>query len=343
MSRLEVRNRTRAVVGVAPYFDRLGDVVQVVIVKQAFAVDPVGRVVPTTGAEILHADVPWFPDRPERSSVRYPSDFCTHKPSTDVVLVGCAVAPRRKASTSIDVRLRVGPLQVALRAYGPRPWVRGLTGLDAGPAEPTTEVPLRWELAWGGSDFSDPRRPVEEPRNPVGRGVGRRPDSPDSHLGFQIEFIDRPEGLGLGAAPAGVGAIGSNWAPRRDLAGTFDARWMAERMPLPPVDQDERFHQVAPPWMIAPSRLVGGEPVELSGVHPDGPLAFALPRWAIAATARRDRGEVSHAAVLDTVIIEPNQRRLELVWRLTLRERDPLGALRAVGIEERTGGGRGAG
>ena len=60
------------------------------------------------GAQVRLVDEPWEPEA-EKSSIRYPSDLFLRKPSTDVVVVGSAVAPgspvlpqRRPAEPSVS-------------------------------------------------------------------------------------------------------------------------------------------------------------------------------------------------------------------------------------------------
>ncbi|WP_239014683.1 DUF2169 domain-containing protein [Archangium violaceum] len=55
----------------------------------------------------------------------------------------------------------------------------------------------------------------------------------------------------------------------------------------------------------------------LEGLSPDGPLAFTLPTYRLLArctfAGRRERRRM----VLDTVLLEPEERRLVLTWRAT--------------------------
>src|SRR5690606_1156027 len=121
-----------------------------------------GAVSRAGGAEIRIADEPWDPDAPETSSIKYPSDLCLRKPSTDVVVVGSAMAPYRQAVRELDVRVRVGPVQKALRVVGPRAWYRAAVGrMKLTEPQPFESTTLKWEHAWGGADYeSDPQRPI---------------------------------------------------------------------------------------------------------------------------------------------------------------------------------------
>src|SRR5690606_29725792 len=70
---------------------------------------------------------------------------------------------------------------------------------------------------------------------------------------------------------AGFGGIPIESPARSRYAGTYDARWMRERSPSPPVDRDLRLFQVAPQdqWLAEPFR--GDESLIIDNMHPDRP------------------------------------------------------------------------
>jgi hypothetical protein len=283
------------------------------------------------------ADEPWDLDSPETSSVRLPSDVCIRKPSTDVIVVGHAVGTYRPKVTELDVFVRVGPVQKTLRVFGTRVWYRNLTGLALTAPEPFESLALRWEYAYGGFDDSDPSNPLEDPRNPVGcglaRAVGALVNKPAPRIEDPARLIaserTRP-------VPAGVGALGRHWEPRRRYVGTMDQRWLRERMPLLPHDFDDRYNQVAPPDLITPKPLAGGEPVRLGNVCEEGALAFDLPRIAFFVGARFDDGSLREfRPVLDTVLLRPNERSFEMTWRSAIPMPIPARRLRFVQVHEK--------
>jgi hypothetical protein len=120
--------------------------------------------------------------------------------------------------------------------------------------------------------------------------------------------------------PAGFGPIPREWLPRANLAGTYDEKWEQSRHPLPPLDFDERFFQCAleDQWVSKP--LKGGEWVELRNLTPEGVLRFRLPRVALGFESRFSTGErMRHRPKLHTVILEPDDRRVVMVWQSALR------------------------
>lgn len=276
--------------------------------------------------KIRPADVPW--GEPEKSSIAYPSDLCVRKPGTDVIVVAKAFAPGGKPATAFDVAVRVGRLQKLCKVFGLRVWQAGGNGLSS--PLPITDVEMRYDYAWGGQDASDPAKIVEEPRNPVGLGIARDPDSLTHTPAPQIEDPAQPiASIRTRPPPAGIGAIGRSWEPRRRYVGTYDAKWLEERAPLPPLDEDDRVNHCATPELVATPPLVGGEEVALLNLVPGGgATTFALPRVTLDVEVRvAGRAAEVLRPHLDTVVIDtfvmaldpPRPLAVELVWRAAVK------------------------
>ncbi len=266
------------------------------------------------------ADVPWDDKKP--ASVAYPADLCLRKPGTDVVVVAIAYAPGGRPAPAFDTFAQVGPLRKAVRVYGLRVWEVGGAGIS--PPRPIAQLEMKYDYAWGGTDASDPKKLVEEARNPIGMGLARDPaaltDQPAPHFedpAFPI--VDRR----TAPPPACMGPIGRSWEPRRRFTGTYDMRWLEFRSPLAPEDQDDRFHNCASPGLSSPAPLVGGEQVALLNLVPGGgATTFVLPRVAVEIEFRvKDREPAIVRPHLDTVLVDllgAGPRRpisVELVWR----------------------------
>jgi hypothetical protein len=187
-------------------------------------------------------------------------------------------------------------------------------------------VPLRYERSFGGTAGAQ-----YEARNPVGLGFY---ESERKALDNPLPYIEEPQSLvrhwSERPEPCGFGPVARNWQPRLGLAGTYDAAWVERRAPLWPADFDERFFQVAPPGLRATPHLRGGEPVMLEGVSPDGPIAFSLPSYRLLARCTFARRVERRLMTLDTVYLEPDERRLVLIWRAT------FAAHRELATHERT-------
>jgi hypothetical protein len=194
-------------------------------------------------------------------------------------------------------------------------------------------MPLIWERAFGGTCATrDGKGKDREPNNPVGRGfwlersqaVGQ-PLPNVEHPEKRLErWDDRPP-------PTGCAFVSADWASRTKFGGTYDANWQANRLPLLPEDFDYRFFQTAPPDQQTPEYLRGGESVNVTGVTPEGTWVFRLPTDEVEIRTLMTREEIrSAAAVLDTVILEPDVRRVALVWRAKIELPEPMARLLAV-------------
>lgn len=324
MGHAEIDNRTPFAFEALYLVDEEHRPLLVPLVKGTFAIGRDGRC--TRADEQVPIDLAgtFWGDDPETSSYRYEPEVAFTKPTTDIVLVGHACAPRAD-TTELRVGLRVGTGAGALEkeavVFGDRRWSR--TAGIASPSKPVPfeKVPLSYERAYGGWDRShaDPTRHTSEQRNPVGVGFRsgggfdedlRLPNVEDPRAPIRAQG-DRP-------TPAGFGFLSPHWAPRAALAGTFDEAWTKGRAPFLPKDFDRRHLNAASPGLVAPGYLRGDEPVVAVGVRPEGLLSFGLP--GVPAPAARvvliDGGAPEDVALnLDTVIIEPEHRRVVLLWR----------------------------
>ena len=257
--------------------------------------------------------MPEYCGEPGASSLKYDSDVVAPKPTTDIILNGTGYAPRGRASNDFTVTVRVAAIEKTLRVRGLRQWEDGAFGLSASEMQPVTSLPLRYEHAYGGSDLAhpDPAKHRLDLRNPVGCGLVSR-------AGDLLPAIEYPGGSIEKNGPAGFGAIDSFWSPRRQWAGTYDEQWKAERFPLLPLDWDPRVRLCAPPDQLPSAALRGGEPVELTNLTPEGLLRFTLPRIYLRFRTRIDGRLEEHPAHLGTIVIEPDQRRVMLVWQSAL-------------------------
>jgi hypothetical protein len=190
--------------------------------------------------------------------------------------------------------------------------------------QPLERIPLIYERAYGGWDRSDknPKKHKFEPRNPVGTGflTGR------NHFleGIRLPNLENPRrplrGWRDRPAPAGFGFTCPNWQPRAKLAGTYDKKWMKQRMPLLPTDFDYRFFNAASEGLIAPGYLNNNEPVMVENATPGSRLFFHLPGVPPPQCCVELRG--GHNQQLqtrfDTVIINTDDMLLILIWRTNL-------------------------
>ncbi len=311
-----------------PVTDPIGRELALVVVKGTFSFT--GQLADRQMGVRL-SDEFWAPNQAQESSIRWPSDRVIQKYGADVVVVGAARSA--KPVRQVEVIVRAGPRRVHLRVHGERVFFRGASGRVAiGDAAPFTVKPIVYERAFGGSS---PDGLVIERRNPVGRGVAPREVDLVDTPAPQIEPAGAPiKGAGGDHGPAGLGAIAPHWLPRARYAGTFDARWESERMPLMPEDFDVRFNNCAHPLLQLDEPLLPGTPVGIDGMSVEGPIATSMPRLEARVTAIFDDNTTSSLHPLpDTLVVAVEERRLELSCRATF----PVGRghrrLRALRVE----------
>lgn len=331
-----IENLTAMKVGATVLDDRRGREVLTVIAKMTWAVTAAGVVsIPGRRSEVRREDV--WTGRALASSLRYPSDLVPERPGTDVLLIGTASPPADRAVTSVDVRLTVGDrralLEKSVRVHGPRVWYAGLQGVAPGAAGRLKPTPLIWELAYGGTDRSDPERPLVEDANPIGTGVARARGNLAGQVAPAIEDPER--GLGSRSpAAAGFGPIPAQWAPRVRYAGTYDDAWKRERAPLPPVDRDPRFYSCAPEGLRTAEPLLGDELFEISGVTPAGLWRFRLPRCAPVFSCVVRGSTHACPTHLDTVLVDADAGRVEQTFRTSIPVPRKLQAIERVRVED---------
>jgi hypothetical protein len=254
---------------------------------------------------------------PGASSLHHEGDLSPLKPSTDVLIVGSAHAPGGKPARSVRTRLRVEHVDKSIDVFGDRLYYSGPMGIGiSDPARFVTQ-PIRYEGAYGGSDqrAEDPQQHLRDSRNPVGRGVAR---NARELVGTPAHVLELPGKDAQKAGPAGYGPIASYWSPRQQYAGTYDAAWAQRKRPLLPDDYDDRFVLCAPHDQQTRKHLKGGELVELTNLTPGGRLLIELPTVSLRfSTAINGRTE-EHPGQLASVVLEPDEGRLTLVFQSSL-------------------------
>lgn len=311
---LQIDNQTPfyAVLSVLPDRDAIDTLY--VILKATLALRPklaLSRAqLPVTLADEYYGD-------PTDSSLKASSEIHIGKPGTDVLLVGRAWDPQGHVVREAFVRVLAAERQKGIRVLGDRTWQPD--GTPSVP-EPFEAMPLVWERAFGGvHPFED--RTLAEERNPIGVGFcGKRSaEELAGHPVPNLESLGEPlERQGQLLTPACFAPSAPHWLPRRAFAGTYDEVWQRKRAPYLPEDFDPRFLQCAAPELSFDRYLVGGEPIEIHGASPEGPIAFPIPAANLRVEVKVG-GSVEHPPVnLETVLIEPDENRVSLTWRAAL-------------------------
>lgn len=147
--------------------------------------------------------------RDPKCSPRLPpaSDFWPYKPHTDVVVQGAAWAPDGRAVASMEVGVDLGPHRRRIAVFGRRvaQWTRHALTFSA--PERFEQMPLTWDLAYGGCDPRvevppehvvaealglDADHPGLYPRNPLGKGYVVDPTPVD---GVELPNLEDPDDL----------------------------------------------------------------------------------------------------------------------------------------------------
>ena len=315
-----ITNKTPFASDFAWVLDKSGNKIWLVVVKATFNIQPDGSCcLAGTGEPVLQMAQSY--GEFGQSSLRYEADLLGVKPTTDILVHGAAITPKRKRVTALDVSLRVGPINKRLRVTGNRVWDKGLLGVRMSAPEPFDEMPLTYERAYGGWDRSaeDGKLHRLEGRNPVGTGFAVRTENCPALPLPNIEYPDQLIGSWKDhPSPAGFNAVDCAWSPRCELAGTYDENWLRTRFPSWAEDFDPHYRNCAPQDQQSKNYFVGGEPVEDFNMSEKGALSFQIPKVHLSFRTRFGRKCVDHEGQLCTVIVEPNVPRVILAWQTSL-------------------------
>lgn len=319
---MEFRNYTPFAPLTFEHLDVEDNSFQAVILRGTFNLIPDAPLQPARDQEPLMTSDEFY-DHPDTSSVRFESDLVPYKPCSDIVINATAYAPGGRALPSWIAGIQIGRKQKNLLVTGPRYWKHYLvSGWQVCAPEPCTEVPIRYELAFGGQwRHGDEAGVCEE--NPVGIGYVNKKCLDKGRL-LPAPRIMSPDDLilelGKQHKPQGFAAIAKSWLPRRQYGGTYDEHWLQQRRPKLPKDFDYAYYNCAHPDLIYDGYLRGDEAVVLKHLHPQYQiLKFSLPAYRVGAVIT-DRDEYRYGALgnLDTAYIDIEKMRVCLTWRITL-------------------------
>ena len=311
-----VRHNTPFMADATDVLDKDGSQARVVVLKATYRIDSAGGEpsIAEMQEPVCHADL--YLGEPGTSSTIYESDFGFLKPSTDIIVIGNIHAPA--AATSLSATLSVGTLAKTVLVFGDRHWDKGFAGFWISDPVPFSVMPLCWERAFGGWDRTDSTSPAWEPRNPLGTGYSRR-GSAKTLEGLPLPNFEDPGNVIRSwsdrPVPQGFGFTPRNSEPRIRYAGTFDAAWQKDRMPILPDDFDYRYFNGAPAYLQYPGYLVGGETVSSENLFSGYIAPFRIPALLPAVRCVAGGQRLEQGAMLDTVVLDTDKNHLVLVWR----------------------------
>lgn len=307
----------------------------VLIVKGTFGVNADGRLgVVNEQPLITEVDTFWGEDN--LSSLSCEQEIAPSKTCTDVTVNAVARAPEGEElpewPVSIEVKDRVF---YEFYVRGPSEWQKKNGRWILSDPVPVTEVPIRYELAYGGSAPTNADPEFYE-FNPVGAGFvndrvleqGYPITAPQ--IGDIAEFIAGD--IRATMTVHGLGPIAKAWLPRRSEAGTFDEEWKNTRHPRMPKDYSFAFWNAAPKRLQLEPYLTGGEKFSLKGFrHAPSPIEFILPKVGVAVHRDTTDGPEARLHLTDVAIDvtdpDPSQHRVTLIWRGLFANPDEIEAL----------------
>lgn len=315
---LKLTNHTPLDSRLANYTDPHGTSFAVVILKGTFYLPPDQSNLGFANDQTPIIDADQYIGEPDNASVKVESDLAPYKAATDIIVCGEAVAIGGQAIRQLDASVAVNDSLHSIRVFGDRYWHRHSGTWQISEPDFFERMPLVFERAFGGGQASSPNQPSDLfSQNPVGMGYfsSQQPDREDKrlpNLEYPQQLIASPHDK---PAPATFGVINRSWEPRISLAGSYDDQWQKERMPLLPLDFDERYYNCGN--LVLPM-LNGNENIVLTNMHESGPLRFVLPALDLNITVKIRGEETVHKPNLDTLFIEPSLRQVSLTWRLSV-------------------------
>jgi hypothetical protein len=305
-----------------------------VVIKATYRWDERGQCAPIKPQPVTMKDE--YAGDPAFSGLVRASDLSPPKANVDVLLSGAIVFPQ--PITEIDVHLSLGNrLSKRIRVFGDRFWLPAATA-DLAPSQPrpVSRVPIVWERSFGGADPADSK--CIELRNPAGSGVAKDPKTLERKPAPNFEDPNNllPARLSR-PAPVGFGPVAPHWQPRVGLAGTYDESWNNNRRPLPPEDFSPHYFNLAPADQQVDA-YQPGEELRLFTVPPVLAVRICLPVLQVPVTVVTADDVNDEVAVVDTIILEPEERRLSLLARAcTELGEDPM-SLGPIIVGETTAG-----
>ena len=293
----------------------------VVAIKGSFSIPVAKHLAP----ELLEQQIPLFESdsfsgEPGFSSPLHEADYAPFKSLCDVLVVGSAYAPEGRVVERVQAGFRVARLSKLLDVLGKRHWTGNAGGFAISQPEPFDVQAITYDIAFGGTDHAhkNPRMHDAYLPNPIGIGFHKGIDQAlvDGSSAPSTEEPGKPVAHPNGFyRPMSLGPVGRGWSPRVTYGGTYDDTWMDERFPFLPEDFDPRYYQSAPDDQQCPY-LQGGEQVELYNLTPEGLCEFQIPSLEVPVCFFKRKSQHQQIkAVIDTLVLEPDEMRFSLVWR----------------------------
>lgn len=264
----------------------------------------------------------------------FPGEVAHRKHRLDVIVLGKAHAPGGQAVRRMEVTVQVDDFLHTISVFGDRRWQRDGDGWAPGEPAPFTELPLLYDNAYGGS-WDNEWGTLVCPQNPAGKGFCMDHDEAE---GLALPNLEDPKDLisDPGDRPRPVGL-----APYPMTGGLRLSRFGRMGPDGPEPNTDEEVKPLISCW-AHPDLMLDREStyrrVRATGVQPDGAIDTPIPVLPASVALSHGPDVVPLEPILDTLILQCEERRLTLRWRagtaIPLRAREK----RQVILEPASGG-----
>ncbi|WP_342078295.1 DUF2169 domain-containing protein [Yoonia sp. SS1-5] len=310
----EIRNRTPFKTAGAFERDTNGQEVWCVAVRASFDIGPQSALRIAEDQQDVRVAPEYLPG--DGAELAAEQDIVAFATATDLLITGTIGAPAKPVSNWPLKLARDGQIKTA-ELTGTRIARKGLLGWKVEEHSPVADTLISWRHCYGGT--LEPHHPEWHPANPIGTGMQMQLGA-GGERGAEIMLprIHHPGtdimSWGADTTPIGFGPIARNWTPRVGYAGTYDAKWEAERSPLLPRDFNPLFFNTAPPDQIVPDFLHGGETIALDGFFTTGPVQFKIPQLILTARTLFRNQPIDTRFTMLRAEVDLDSRQLRLVY-----------------------------
>ena len=248
------------------------------------------------------------------------------KPKGEALVWGRCFASHGRPVPASQVHFRLGPIDRTLYVFGDRFWKRTITGMTITDPVPFVEMPVAYELAFGGAGYEG---------NPLGRGMGVVRTASGDEV-YPLPNIEDPRCLIASPSdrpePAGFGPLDATLPRRSKKLGTYDGKWLEERWPFYPEDMDWTYFNAAPEDQQMEIFFRGDEKFSITNMHREKPVIESrLPSLRLRLFAEqamdvdKPEGERIFREIhthIDTVWLFPHKERGVVIHRGSVKTAD---------------------
>lgn len=303
----------------------LGETAEILIGKASYQYDLEGNVQPLAESEPLSQSDEYPEDDPENHAPVCFRETVPFKRGSEIVMFATAHCATPRSGFNVEATLSTEDgiqWRKMLSVMGPRTWKSSLLGAAYSDPEPITELPIRYEYAFGGRNKK--KEHDVYPTNPVGRGyVGNGLKKTDLNM-VSLPQIEAPGNLIKKTSdtpePQGFGPIPPHWQPRQAAFASLDEDKAASREKYPysgPLPETAYHSAPMDQWFDKP--LHGPASLTLTGLtqglpeHQTLTIDWTIPSLEVLWKTRSVEDHITLKA--DTLVVDTEKRQLHLLYR----------------------------